>query len=362
MKEIMHVRTLLQILFLAMVINVSGQEYYRNWTVVNTTKKERIALIIANNTYESGGNLSSPIPVARKLETKLKSEGFDVLVGRDLNRNQMLEVVNDFSGKFTSYEFSMIFFLGHGFQIDGENYLIPIDANPMTKDDVEVQAINVDYLMRKIDNPEIPKVVVLDACRDNPFAANWNSSDRSGGRRGFGTVSAPRNAEIFFTTAEGSRVRDDNPYLNYFMEELKSGSCISDIKRAISRRIYEYNQDQIPASYGQLFDEVCFGTKVKPDPTPTPTPTPNPDPRPDPKPNPNIDEDLKSKIDRKSNLILSIMTQINAKNDVQKKIDFNDIARGTFQFTYVKGGKTTNSCSVRITEIDNINIWLAWLL
>ncbi len=253
-------------LWLLLSMSLVAQDYYRNWTVVNETKKENIALIIANNTYESGGRLEQPIPTARKLEKKLIDEGFDVMVGRDLNRMRMIAVLDEFSEKFTQYDFAMIFYLGHGFQISGENYLIPIDANPASRDDVEVHAINVDYVMRKINDPQTPKVIVLDACRDNPFAQNWSSSERSGSNNGFGNVSAPRNAEIFFTTGEGTRVRDDNPYLQYFMEELKQGSCISDIKRIVSRRIYEFNSDQIPASYGQLFDKVCFGSAPNPDP------------------------------------------------------------------------------------------------
>lgn len=254
-------------LLLACMVSVHAQnQYYRNWTVVNAEKKERIALIIANNTYESAGSLEQPIPMASKLERKLQDEGFDVLVGHDLNRMRMISVLDDFSNKFRNYEFAMIFYLGHGFQIDGENYLIPVDAQPSSKDDVEVHAINVDYVLKKVNDPQTPKVIVLDACRNNPFAVNWSSADRSGSNSGFGDVSAPRNAEIFFTTAKGAVVRDDNPYIEYFIQELKQGACLSDIKRVVSKRIFEYNADQIPASYGQLFDKVCFGEAPVPDP------------------------------------------------------------------------------------------------
>ncbi len=204
--------------------------------------------------------------MASKLEQKLKDEGFDVLVGHDLNRMRMISVLDDFSNKFRNYEFAMIFYLGHGFQIDGENYLIPVDAQPTSKDDVEVHAINVDYVLKKVNDPNTPKVIVLDACRNNPFASNWKAADRSGSNSGFGDVNAPRNAEIFFTTAKGSVVRDDNPYIEYFMQELRQGACLSDIKRVVSKRIFEYNADQIPASYGQLFDKVCFGEAPVPDP------------------------------------------------------------------------------------------------
>ncbi len=275
------------VLFVTLFFSASGllaQDYYRNWTVQNETKKDKIALVMANNTYESSGSLEQPIASARKLEASLKSQGFDVLVGRDMNRMRMVSIISDFSEKFRQYEFAMIFYMGHGFQIDGNNYLIPTDANPRSKEDVEVHAINVDYVLKKINDPNTPKVIVLDACRDNPFVKNWTSSERSGSDNGFGDVSAPRNAEIFFTTQKASKVRDDNPYIDYFMKEMESGGCLEDIVRNVSKQIYNYNPDQIPAKYGQLFDKICFGN------SPNPNPTPNP--------NVNVDSDNDGIIDR----------------------------------------------------------------
>lgn len=267
-------------------LSLSAQDYYRNWTVQNETKKDKIALIMANNTYESSGSLVQPIASARKLEASLRSQGFDVLVGRDMNRMRMVSIISDFSDKFRQYEFAMIFYMGHGFQIDGNNYLIPTDANPRSKEDVEVHAINIDYVLKKINDPNTPKVIVLDACRDNPFVKNWTSSERSGSDNGFGDVSAPRNAEIFFTTQKASKVRDDNPYIDYFMNEMESGGCLEDIVRNVSKKIYNYNPDQIPAKYGQLFDKICFGN------------SPNPNPNPTPKPNLDVDSDNDGVIDR----------------------------------------------------------------
>ncbi len=278
-------RIVLLICLTSLGLSLSAQNYYRNWTVQNESRKDKIALIMANNTYESSGSLEMPIPMAIKLEKSLKQQGFDVLVGRDMSRMQMVSILSDFSDRFSQYEFAMVFYMGHGFQIDGNNYLIPTDANPRNKEDVEVHAINVDYVLRKLNDPKTPKVIVLDACRDNPFAQNWSSSERSGANNGFGDVSAPRNAEIFFTTQKASRVRDDNPYIEYFMQEMATGACLEDIVRTVSKKIYDYNPNQIPAKYGQLFDKVCFGSN----------PTP-----PDPNPNPyrDVDSDNDGIIDR----------------------------------------------------------------
>ncbi len=242
---------------------LSAQNYYRNWTVVNKNAKKNIALIIANDFYESGGSLGNPVKTAKKVRQTLVKTDFDVLEGYDLNREQTLDIIKTFTVKAKSYNFAMLFYLGHGFQIDGNNYLIPVDANPASKTDVEVEAINLNYIFRKLNRLDIPKVIVLDACRDNPFKKNWTSRDRAISMDGFADITAPINAEILFTTQKDSQVKDDNPYLNYFMDEMIKGGCLDDIVRNVSKRIFEYDSKQIPAKYGQLFEEVCFD-KPKP--------------------------------------------------------------------------------------------------
>ncbi len=97
----------------------------------NNTKK-RIALIIANNSYINGG-LMHPIPTAKRLESTLKNLGFDVLIGRDLTRKQMASIINDFSNKYQLYELALVAYMRHGFEIEGENFLIPIDAIQLPK-------------------------------------------------------------------------------------------------------------------------------------------------------------------------------------------------------------------------------------
>lgn len=257
-----NMKTKILLLFLLIPQLLSAQSYYRNWTVKSNTQKEKIALIVANNYYKSGGRLVAPIPTAKKLAAKLKSKNIDVMIGHDLNRLQFLDVINDFSNKLRHYQQGLVFYLGHGFQIEGENFLIPIDANPQNKLDVEVQAIKVDYILKKMNYPKKPKIIVLDACRDNPFKRNWTSKDRGTTMDGFGNVLAPSNAEILFTTQKDSKVADGNPYLSYFIEELDKGGCIDDMVRNITKRIYTEVGSQLPAKYGQLFEEVCFGVKI----------------------------------------------------------------------------------------------------
>ncbi len=252
-------KTKIILLFLLIPHLLSAQSYYRNWTVKSNTQKEKIALVIANNYYKSGGQLVAPIPTAKKLATKLKSKDIDVMVGHDLSRIQMLQIFQEFANELKDYQFGIVFYLGHGFQIEGENYLIPVDANPQTKWEVKYSAVNVDDVLKLMNYPQKPKVIVLDACRNNPFEQHWTSAERSGNRDGFNAVPAPSNSEILFTTQKNSKVRDNNPYIQYFMEELDKGGCLDDMVRNISRRILKSGNQQVPAKYGLLLDKVCFG-------------------------------------------------------------------------------------------------------
>ena len=130
---------------------------------------------------------------------------------------------------------------------------------PTVKRIVRVEAVSVEHILRKINDPNKPKAIVLDACRSNPFEKKWTTEERSNLKRGFGDMESPRNVEILFSTQKNSEVRDDNPYIQYFMEELEKESCLHKIVQEVSKKIYIYNPNQIPAKYGQLFEDICFG-------------------------------------------------------------------------------------------------------
>lgn len=242
-----------------------GQSTYRNWTI-KSDNKNNIALIIANNHYENNGQLIHPIPTAKKLKNHLSKLDFDIMEGHDLNRTQMHEIISDFANRLKDYKFGMVLYMGHGFQIRGNNYLIPIDANPKSLDDVDPQALKLEYLLYKLNFQSIPKIVVLDACRDNPFESAWKAESRFGLKEGFSELLAPQNAEIYFSTQKNSQVRDDNPFMQYLMEEMQIGTCFDDILRNVGRKVLANSKRSIPARYGLLLTDVCLGNRINPSP------------------------------------------------------------------------------------------------
>jgi len=210
--------------------------------------------------YKHAGQLAEPANDAKAIKVALEYQGFDVMVGYNLDRNNLLKLIGEFSHKFQKYKSGMVFYAGHGFQIDGENYLIPIDANPTSKWQVKVQCLNAEAIFESIDDPNKPKVIVLDACRNNPFSRSWSSKDRGGEIAGMNAVRAKRNSLIIFSTAEDTRVKDDNPFTELFSEEIKKGGCIYSILGKVSSRIKVYNKNQVIWQAGILERELCFGS------------------------------------------------------------------------------------------------------
>ena len=228
----------------------------------NKHKREKLALILANSDYAYAALLDNPIAPAINLEKALNKKGIDVLSGYNGNRMQMLASIEKFAEKLRLYKTGMIFYLGHGFQIDGKNYLIPVEANPKNKTEVSTQAIELTNLLSIINDPEKPKIIVLDACRNNPFTPNWLTKEKASLQKGFTLSQVMANSQVIFTTRQDTEVSDENPYIDYFIEELQGNVCLDKLLRKVANRIRNYDPEQIPVTYGQLLEEVCF-KKVK---------------------------------------------------------------------------------------------------
>lgn len=251
-------------LFLLLNSFIGLSQSYTNWTEQSGSDKKYIALIIANDEYEHVGRLQESVIMATDLEDALGEQGFDVLVGYNQKREGMVELVKTFSEKYTRYGAAMVFFLGHGVQVEGENYLVPVEAKLSSKDDIEMEAVHLDYILKKLNNPDIPKTVFLDACRNNPFKENWLMEDRALVPNGLAEVKTPSNVEVYLTTSKDNTVPDDNPYLTYFIEELEKGGCLYKIIPTVTRRVIQYYNGRVtPDRFGVLLGDVCFGEEVK---------------------------------------------------------------------------------------------------
>jgi len=256
------------LLLIAFVV-VNAQKT-RNFNVFKQNKietnNEKIALVIANSDYDIG-KLDKPVEEAEYLIKALEKQGYDVQIGYNLDQANMKKAIIEFSKKFNSYKSGMVYYAGHGFQIDGENYLVPTDT-PQTDVLFELKSslVNVDYVFEAINDPKKPKIIILDACRNNPFKDKLASSYRGLDDNGFSEIKPQINSEILFSTAAGTKVNDDNPFTRIFSEEIIKGGCYDDILRRTNARVREENPRQILATMGFLEDKICFGEEKKEEP------------------------------------------------------------------------------------------------
>lgn len=179
-------------------------------TLVNQTGRgsdgKRLALIIGNADYIHGGKLLNPGNDATSMKTALEKLGFDVLKYDNLSFVDMRRVIDDFGIKLRSYSVGLFFYAGHGLQANGNNYLVPVDAKLETENDVNYNCVNTGRLLAKMEDARNPtNIIILDACRDNPFERSWTRSTQG---KGLAFMNAPAGSIIAYATSPGITASD----------------------------------------------------------------------------------------------------------------------------------------------------------
>ena len=134
------------------------------------TQGRRVALVIGNGAYVGAPALANPANDARVIAKNLRDIGFEVTEGNDLKHADMKRTINDFLRGAASSKMAMVFYAGHGMQIDGRNYLVPVDADFSRGIDIAADMTDVDFILTGLDDKLRTNIIVLDACRDNPLA------------------------------------------------------------------------------------------------------------------------------------------------------------------------------------------------
>ncbi|HEY4545247.1 MAG TPA: caspase family protein [Pedomonas sp.] len=164
---------------------------------------KRKALVIGNGAYAPGFDLENAVNDAVAVAGALRRSGFEVNEFTDLDHTAMQDAALAFGKSLKRDGAATFYFAGHGVEIDGVNYLIGIDADPTSAVDAKHNSLKLDYLVDLMDHAgSETNIVILDACRENPFGRNW---DRSLGMGGLGPVTAPRGTLIAFATSPGEK-------------------------------------------------------------------------------------------------------------------------------------------------------------
>jgi hypothetical protein len=181
--------------------------------------ESRLALVIGQSAYRSVPALPNPANDARAVTQMLTDSGFEVSTAADLSQGQMREAVSDFAGKVAAKgadTVALVFYAGHGLQIDGENFLVPIDIDPKREADIPIQAVRLNDILNTLTSvPSKMRILMLDACRNNPFP------DLKTAGSGLAIVDAKVGAPgtfLSFSTSPGAVAEDgsgsNSPYTN----------------------------------------------------------------------------------------------------------------------------------------------------
>jgi Caspase domain len=181
--------------------------------------EQRLALVIGNSNYQNAPQLANPDNDAQSMAQFLNSAGFEVISATDLTQNDMLRVVQDFSAKVSARgpnTVAMVYYAGHGVQLAGENYLVPVDAKVSSQTELVNNSVRLVDVMSTLETiPSRMRIVILDACRNNPFP-NLNDSTR-----GLAIVDAPNGSIVGYSTAPGAEALDGagghSPYTQAFL-------------------------------------------------------------------------------------------------------------------------------------------------
>src|SRR6202035_5260248 len=173
--------------------------------------EKRVALVMGNSAYQNVSRLANPTNDSEAMSAMLKKAGFDVVeLKRDLNVSEMRRALRDFSDTVRDADFAIIYFAGHGIEINGNNYLIPTDAVLERDIDAFDEAIPLERVLTVIEPAKQLRLVILDACRDNPFNKTMRRSigSRAVGR-GLAKVEPENpNTLIAFAAKAGSTASD----------------------------------------------------------------------------------------------------------------------------------------------------------
>jgi glucose/arabinose dehydrogenase len=231
------------------------------FTTSAAASDQRVALVIGNSAYRTVGRLDNPVNDAAAMGELFKAAGFDdVRVATDLGIVDMKKELRAFSEKVASADIAVIYYAGHGIEIGGRNYLIPIDAVLRSDLDAEDEAVELDHVLQRVEAAKRLKLVILDACRENPFTPKMRrtSASRAIGR-GLGDPGIQTgDTLVAFAARAGSTAEDGDgkhsPFASALLHHLTTPGL--DLRFALGnvrtevRKATDGKQD--PFTYGDL--------------------------------------------------------------------------------------------------------------
>ena len=234
---------------------------------------ERVALVIGNSAYANVPALANPLNDASDIGDALDRLGFSVTRIENADQAALRQSLQEFQRAASASDIAVVFYAGHGMEVDQRNFLVPVDARLVSDQDIEFEAVPLELVSRAVARASKLRLVVLDACRDNPFAIRMQraGATRSIGR-GLARVEPPGETLVAYAAKEGTVASDgagrNSPYsaaLLAHLEEpgLEVGMLFRKVRDAVVR---ETGGRQEPFVYGSLSSEgVYFSARLAPE-------------------------------------------------------------------------------------------------
>ncbi|RVT50958.1 caspase family protein [Rubrivivax albus] len=227
------------------------------------TQGKRLALVIGNAAYRDAP-LQNPVNDARAMAQALQGAGFEVMLHTDADQRTMLTALREFGQQLRGGGTGLFYYAGHGMQIKGRNYLIPVGADIQREDEVAYQSLDVQAVLDKMDSAANgTNLVILDACRNNPFARSFRSSTQ-----GLAPVDAPVGTLVAFATSPGAVASDgasDNGlYTRHLLQALaEPGRKVEEVFKQVRTQVRRDSSGlQIPWESTSLEGDFYFHPPV----------------------------------------------------------------------------------------------------
>ncbi len=234
---------------------------------------ERVALVIGNSAYETQNVLANPTNDAADVGAMFRRLGFDVVEGTDLDGTALRAKIKEFRDRLEGGSLGVFYYSGHGIQVDGQNYLIPIDAKLEKPEDVRLETIDLDMILQMMRAENRITVVVLDACRVNPFARALARSAKPGSRAaesgygGLAEIKNPIGTAIIYATDPNNVALDgegrNSPFTRSFLKNApEPGVEIENLVKRIRYDVVEATgSKQVPWGVSLLVNDVYLAGK-----------------------------------------------------------------------------------------------------